>query len=350
MKKSTVANIQFAFVLLLVIGINMLLVYFERGANGSSINNIWDSLWYMMVSLTTVGYGDKYPVTPEGKIIGYVFVIASVGLIGYLIGKFTSFFNRFMEMKKLGQYGTDFKNHVVIIDWNNYSQKVAKEIIQANKELAVVTNSKDDIDLINNLYGTKVFTLFADYENFGSLDKVNIRDASSVFVSFPDDTQSLVYVLNARKIYGNINLIVALQNSNLQDTFVSAGIEKTIPRDEITSRLVASYIFEPDVADLTEELMGTSNSELEYDIAEYKIIEPNKMIGKDYLDVFLELKKKFNSILMGISKNENGKYKLYKNPPEGIKIAKCDYLVIMSTGNIKKQLEKEFGVPEGRSE
>jgi len=350
MKKARIrSNIIFAFIMVLIIGLNITLVAVEKGAENSSIKTLWDSLWYMMVSLTTVGYGDMYPVTHAGKIIGYVFVIASVGLIGYLIGKFTTFFNTIMEKKKLGQFGTEFTNHVVIIGWNDFSQKVTTQIIQAHKKVALVTNDKNNIDLSYDLFGDGVFVLFSDFDNYEALDKVNIRDAASVFVSFNDDTKSLVYILNAKKHYGAVNFIVSLSNSNLKETFAAAGVKNAVTRDDIASRLVASYIFEPDVAIITEELMATSMSDIEYDMMEYKVTGSNPYLRKDCEDVFFDLKRNHNAILLGISKLENGEYKLYKNPPNGIIVDEEDYLVIMSDGNIKRSLEKLFGIAEGRS-
>lgn len=348
-KNSLKSNIQFGLLIVVVITLNLILVSLERNAEGASIKNLWDSIWYMIVSLTTVGYGDMYPVTQGGKIIGYIYVIASVGLIGYFIGKFTTFFSSIMEKRKLGHYGTDYKKHIIIIGWNDFSQKVASQVIEAEKDVAIVTNDKNDIDLIHDLYGQKVFALFADYDNLEALHKVNIKEASSIFISFNDDTKSLVYILNARKYYGDVNFIVSLSNSNLKETFASAGVLHVVTRDEIASRLVASYIFEPDVAVITEELMATSNTEVEYDIVEFLVTEENPYKGKECFEVFFEMKKKFNVVLIGISRKENGKYLLYKNPPEGFIIKQGDYLVIMSAGNIKRELEKAFGVKEGRS-
>lgn len=349
MKKNNIrSNIIFLLIIALIIVLNLVLVSLEKGAENSSISNIWDAMWYMMVSLTTVGYGDMYPVTHGGKIIGYIYVIASVGLIGYLIGKFTTFFNTIVEKKKLGQFGTDFENHVVIIGWNDFSQKVAFEIIQANKEVAIITNNKNDIDLINDLFNNKVFVLFADFENYDALDKANIKKASSVFVSFPDDTKCLVYVLNAKKHYGELNFIVSLSNSNLKETFNSAGVKNAVTRDEIASRLVASYIFEPDVAFITEELMATSNTDLEYDMMEYLVTDNNPFAGKNCEETFFDLKKSYNSVLLAISKKEGGVFRLYKNPGANIVVSPGDYLIILGDGNIKLNLEKVFGVPEGR--
>ena len=76
----------------------------------------------------------------------------------------------------------------------------------------------------------------------------------------------------------------------MRDTFKSIGVENIICRNEITSKLVASYIFEPDAAVFTESLMSTSVSENDYDIIEYKVNEANPYNGSNFIESFIKLK------------------------------------------------------------
>ena len=51
-----------------------------------------DALWWAMTTITTVGYGDKYPITTEGRIIGALLMTAGVGLFGTFTGFVASWF------------------------------------------------------------------------------------------------------------------------------------------------------------------------------------------------------------------------------------------------------------------
>jgi hypothetical protein len=64
----------------------VLLVVTEAGAQGSTIHDVWDAIWFSLITMTTVGYGDLSPVTPAGRILGLVFALASIGILTALIG------------------------------------------------------------------------------------------------------------------------------------------------------------------------------------------------------------------------------------------------------------------------
>ncbi len=326
----------------------LLLVYFEKYSDESNINNIFDAIWYSIVTLTTVGYGDMYPITLYGKIIGYFFVICSLGFLGFLISKLTDVLINFRERKKMGLFGTKFKSHIVIIEWDDFAKQITDQLVNAGNRVAIITSKKDNIDLIHEKYDEKdVYALFADCNNLESIKKTNIENASKIFINLEDDTDKLVYVLNLKKYYSNLNFVITLNNSNLKDTFHSAGVSYILSKNEVAAKIVASYIFETDFALYNEDLLSSSKTEEDFDIQEYKVTSSNPFVNSNYGETFLELRKKYNSILIGISKIKDNKKILLKNLSNNIKIELNDYLIIITNGKNEIIIIKEFGVKEG---
>jgi len=57
----------------------------EGNVPESKVTNLGDAFWWTIVTVTTVGYGDIYPVTVEGKIIASILMIIGIGILGVLI-------------------------------------------------------------------------------------------------------------------------------------------------------------------------------------------------------------------------------------------------------------------------
>jgi len=64
----------------------------ERNAQGSTIQNLGDGLWWAIVTVATVGYGDISPVTPIGRGVAVLLMLAGIGLIGVLTATVASYF------------------------------------------------------------------------------------------------------------------------------------------------------------------------------------------------------------------------------------------------------------------
>ncbi len=84
------------FVLLAVLAIifacSALVLSFEAHARGSNIHNFGDALWWAIVTVTTVGYGDRYPVSAGGRGVAVILMFVGIGLIGVLTATVASYF------------------------------------------------------------------------------------------------------------------------------------------------------------------------------------------------------------------------------------------------------------------
>jgi voltage-gated potassium channel len=88
--ESAFLGVALISVLVLVLG-SIGVLQFERGAS-ANIQSAEDAIWWALTTMTTVGYGDRYPVTTEGRLVAAVVMIAGVGLFGTFTGFVASWF------------------------------------------------------------------------------------------------------------------------------------------------------------------------------------------------------------------------------------------------------------------
>ena len=322
----------------------------EHSNPKGNIHSMGEALWFSLVTLSTVGYGDHYPVTVWGKVFGVVLMIGSLGLTGYVFGFVSNAIRGYMENKKMGAFGVNFTDHIIIFGYDSYANKVIDQVIDTNHSVAIVSNKKSDIELIHEHYGDnkKVFAMFMDYTHLESLEKINVKSARTIFVNFEDDTETLVYFLNIKGYCPTKDIVVTVYNSSLKSTFLNAGVTYIVCKNEISSKLVASFMFEPDVAQLTEDIMSTAIDEFDFDMIEILINKDNPLIGTNCFDAFMRIKTDYDAVMLGISKNVNGKWQLLKNPNANYIVEKGDYLIMMVNGKSKKKVIDVFKEQEGK--
>lgn len=88
---SALLSMLLIVILLLEFG-SMFVLSFEQYAEGANIVTGGDAVWYTFVTITTVGYGDRFPTTPGGRLFGMLIMAIGVGVFGTLTGYLSNLF------------------------------------------------------------------------------------------------------------------------------------------------------------------------------------------------------------------------------------------------------------------
>ncbi len=350
MKK--IYKILFSLLLVVCFGILACLFFSLEGQNSGipHMQSIADAIWYSVAAFLSVSYSDIIILSFWGKLVGLSFILFGIGFLGFIIGGATNIITKHFEKRKLGHMGTHFKNHIIIIGWDSFAREVAVQLTKAERRLAVLTDSRDDIDTIYQKFGKReMFVCFADDEAPESLDLVAAKDASAIFLNRGSDTNKLVSIINIKRVYPDTHLIVLLENPKLKATFVSAGVTYVLSKDEIASRLLASYIFEPAVADYASDLIASAghDNSAEYDIQQYRVCKSNPYLDRKYGELFKDLKEKHNIVAIGLNKAGEAGSTLMKLPDDDVAISLGDDIIVIANGVTEGVLQDLFKVCEG---
>ena len=325
-----------------------ILFLIESSYPDSNIKSFSDALWYSIITLTTIGYGDYFPKSTEGKLLALFFVLGSIGILGFVISQISNKIFKIMEEKKLGYFGTKMDKHIVIINWNSFAKQILSEITNADKKAVVITKSKEDVDAIYNQFDNSlVFVIYSEQLDSKTMERANMANCTTVLLNYEDDTENLVQLITLKTPFPDLIYVISLNNKSLKKTVNQLGVTFTLAKNEVASKLVASYIFEPAVARITEGLMTSAVSDDDMGLMQFKIIESNPYVNSKGLDTFIDLKTKFNIILAGISKANNNHSQMIKNPTNEHIIELNDYLIVMGNPKGRDEITKLFGVEEG---
>jgi voltage-gated potassium channel len=111
------------FTIVLVVSASVAALHVEGGAPGANIQSAEDAAWWALCTITTIGYGDRYPVTSEGRLIGVVLMVAGVGIFGAFAGFIASWFLKPAERKETGEL-EGLRREVA--EWKELVEKLAR--------------------------------------------------------------------------------------------------------------------------------------------------------------------------------------------------------------------------------
>ena len=74
----------------------------ERGVDGSNIKNFGDGLWWAITTVTTVGYGDRFPITSTGRVLAVCLMVVGISLMGVITASVAAWFDK-MSQDEPGQ-------------------------------------------------------------------------------------------------------------------------------------------------------------------------------------------------------------------------------------------------------
>jgi voltage-gated potassium channel len=88
---SALLSLLFIAILVLEFG-SLLMLRLEANVEGANITTASDAIWYVIVTMATVGYGDQFPITNPGRVLGTVIIVVGVGIFGTLTGYLANLF------------------------------------------------------------------------------------------------------------------------------------------------------------------------------------------------------------------------------------------------------------------
>ena len=138
-KQATLASLLVAMVLILAIS-SVLILLVENGIEGANIQTAEQAIWWALVTISTVGYGDFYPVSSTGHIIGGIVIISGVSFFGVISGYMASVFvapdeNERMEVQEAHNDNLNSKLEQALERMEQNQQKMLEEIESLRKSI-----------------------------------------------------------------------------------------------------------------------------------------------------------------------------------------------------------------------
>ncbi len=300
--------------------------YLTEGPSNPGFQTWWDSFWWTLVTMSTVGYGDIVPITAAGRVIASICMIGGPLVMVSLVASVSaSFYNKWTRGKR-GMNQVKSKKHIVICAWNEKAEDIIAELRQCDafkqRHIAIVDahigEKPVDDPLVSFVRGNAAEARV--------LEQANINEAEFAIILAEDNTpeadqKTVLTVLAIESANPSIITCAELNDGNNEEHLHRAGCDIVVNTPALTGKLLAMSLQNRMTIRIVQELMGSgAGNEI------YRVRVPHKYSGQSFSQVLAELNSSHNAIAIGIERKDN----CMLNPPPSTLLEDSDFLLIIS--------------------
>ncbi len=310
-------------VVLIVVGAAGL-TYFEEN------RSLPDALWWSIVTVTTVGFGDISPTSLGGRLIGVVLMFFGIGVLGMFTATIAGVFveNRLRKERGMGSY--EAGGHIILCGWNDRTEEILKDLRAdmraADAPIVLVADIETKPVTDEQLYFvrgkvTEECLKRAGVERAATVVLVGDRSLEPI----ARDAKAVLSVLTIESLNPDIYSIVELASEENVRHCERAGADEIIVGAEFTSRVISTATLDHGISTVLRELLS---AQVGHDLITVPVFDG--LAGRPFLEVFSDLKRDHGMIALAILPRGAGS--VVTNPDADTIVGSDDRLVVVSAG------------------
>jgi voltage-gated potassium channel len=239
----------------------------------------WPDAFYMTaITLTTVGYGEVQPLSPQGRLFTVFLILLGVGSVAYGLSRLgeyllTGSVAARLRSRRVMRTIDKLRDHVIVCGYGRVGKSAALTLRDGKRPVVVIDNSEERIESAQ----AEGFTvLHADSTRDEALIRAGIERALGMVICLGDDSRNLFIVLSARALNPNLYIVARTIEATNEQKMIRAGANRVVSPYKIGGKHMANILIRPHVTDFLDVVTLDGGIEL---WLEELIIQPESILA-----------------------------------------------------------------------
>ncbi len=299
-----------------------------------------DALFMVIISVSTVGYGEIKPVNTSGLRLVTSLVILS-GLVGnaLMVSAIAEVLISRSLRKALGRKSLDklieeMKDHVVIVGYGKMGRQTVERLRKGGLEMVVIESNQDTV---NELESLSVPHIQGDGMNEATLMAAGIERAKYALCLLSNDVDNVFVTLSARQLNSRVRIISKADQASSLRKLYQAGANHVVSPSAMGSMRVSSLVVNPLFVELTEAIYtGIGDTQLE--VHELPLDELPEVLEMTFQQLQTQMLG-IRSVVLGI-RHATGRVNV--PPPQDHRFSRGESLIILGRSEDIQQCTAEI--------
>lgn len=308
------------FLLLFIVVTAGIALYVLEERVNPNIDSLFDSTYWALITISTVGYGDISPVTDLGRSISMLVIVSGIAMISFATSVIVSAFSERLSELKENRIVEQINKSSSFLIICGYGQMTKMFFRQKNEKIDNYIILDKDLKRVEQAQRDGYRAIVEDASRFETLSKFNVEHSSITILCLTgSDIENIYITLNAKSISRRIRVVARVNDMNIISKFEYAGADHLLMPNQVANTMIRTAITQPTMYKAIHAILtGKSIARID----EIHVHEKHSMVGKSVAELDFRANK---LLLIGIERN--GKFLF--NPMPSERIQHYDILLLM---------------------